>query len=32
MDESKTIRDELKDAFTEIRNVEKIIQEEETKM
>lgn len=32
MDEKKTIRDELKDAFTEIRKTEKIIQEEEGKM
>jgi len=32
MDEEKTIRDELKDAFAEIRKIEKIIQEEEVRM
>ena len=32
LDETKSIRDELKDAFTEIRNLEKIIQEEEKKL
>jgi ATP-binding cassette subfamily F protein 3 len=32
MDETKTIREELKDAFSEIRTLEKVIQEEETKM
>lgn len=32
MDEKKTIRDELKDAFTEIRTLERQIQEEEEKM
>lgn len=32
MDETKTIREELKDAFAEIRTLEKVIQEEETKM
>lgn len=32
MDENKTIRDELADAFSEIRKLEKVIQEEEEKM
>jgi hypothetical protein len=32
MDESKTIRDELRDAFIEIRELEKIIETEELNM
>jgi ATPase subunit of ABC transporter with duplicated ATPase domains len=32
MDEKKTIRDELKDAFSDIRTLERQIQEEEAKM
>jgi hypothetical protein len=32
IDETKTIRDELRDAFLYIRKVEKIIQEEEIRL
>ena len=32
MDESKLVRDELRDAFSEIRKVEKVIQEEEKRL
>jgi hypothetical protein len=32
MDETKTVREDLKDAFTEIRETERIIEEEEKKM
>lgn len=32
MDESKTVRDELKDAFSEIRNLENLIKQEEESM
>lgn len=32
MDEEKSVRDELRDAFSEIRSLEKTIQEEEKKL